>query len=215
MSMLSMFKLNEHNSKASRIKNSKSIIYDISKWQGYLSNYKVRKLKREIPFVIVRVQDGSSYYDRTFQHNKRILEKNHMPYGVYAFSRYTSPKNASKEAQKLYKRAPNAKFYVNDYEVNDIRHGNSNNAAKSWVQTLRHLVGKRKILLYGSAWIIFRDISKAIKLYDGYWIAAYQGHEPKRKHILWQFSSHFHSKSLGEIVDASIFKSKYTSWFID
>lgn len=215
ISILNIFELNGYNSKASNTKNSKSIIYDISQWQGYLSNYKVKRLKREIPFVILRVQAGSAYNDRTFQHNKKMLENNHMPYGVYSFSMYTSPKDASKEAKNLYKKAPHAKFYVNDYEVNKIRHGSSKNAAKAWVQTLRNLVGKRKILLYGSAWIIFRDISKEMKLYDGYWIAAYQKHEPKTKHILWQFSSSFHSKSLKEYIDASIFKSKYINWFIN
>ncbi|TPR13313.1 GH25 family lysozyme [Apilactobacillus timberlakei] len=207
------FKPNAHAMSASDA-NPSNTVYDMSEWQSYLTDAQVQQLKNEVPFVIIRAQLGSMRYDNTFQHNRDLLEKYGVPYGVYSFSLYTSPEDAANEARTLYNRAPHARFYVNDYEENDLTSGDPNTAAQTWVDTLRPLVGQRKILYYGPAWLMLRDTSQAISSYDGYWLPAYQENEPEREHVLWQFTSDFYSNALGKNLDASLLNSKDANWFI-
>ncbi|TPR26405.1 hypothetical protein DY120_01540 [Apilactobacillus micheneri] len=207
------FKPNVHAMSASDA-NPSNTVYDISEWQHNLTDSQVQQLKSEVPFVIIRAQLGSMRYDNTFQHNRDLLEKYGVPYGVYSFSLYTSPDDAANEARTLYQRAPHARFYVNDYEENDLTSGDPNTAAQTWVDTLRPLVGQRKVLYYGPAWLMLRDTSQAVSSYDGYWLPAYQDSEPQREHVLWQFSSTFHSNALDKDIDASLLNSKDTNWFI-
>lgn len=194
--------------------NINNTVYDISEWQNYLTDLQVKQLKKKVPFIIIRAQNGSMQYDYTFRHNRDLLEKYNVPYGVYSFSLYTSPSDAANEARTLYQRAPHARFYVNDFEKNYVTSGTPNDAAKAWVDTLRPLAGQRKILYYGPAWLMLQETASAISSYDGYWLPAYQYNEPQREHVLWQFSSHFYSKALGKIVDASLLNSKDVNWFI-
>ncbi|TPR19671.1 hypothetical protein DY138_03220 [Apilactobacillus timberlakei] len=207
------FKPNVHAMSASDA-NPNNTVYDMSEWQHNLTDAQVQQLKNEVPFVIIRAQNGSMRYDYTFQHNRDLLEKYNVPYGVYSFSLYTSPEDAANEARTLYQRAPHARFYVNDFEYDYVTSGSPNDAAQSWVDTLRPLVGQRKILYYGPAWLMLKETSAAISSYDGYWIPAYQDNEPQREHVLWQFTDHFYSNSLGKILDASLLNSKDANWFI-
>lgn len=207
------FKPNIHAMSSSDA-NLSNTVYDMSEWQNNLTDAQVQQLKNEVPFVIIRAQLGSMRYDNTFQHNRDLLEKYNIPYGVYSFSLYTSPDDAANEARTLYQRAPHARFYVNDYETNNLTSGDSNTATQTWVDTLRPLVGQRKILYYGPAWLMLRDNSNAISSYDGYWIPAYQDSEPQREHVLWQFTDHFYSNALGKNLDASLLNSKDANWFI-
>ncbi|TPR47379.1 hypothetical protein DY037_08270, partial [Apilactobacillus micheneri] len=194
--------------------NSSNTVYDLSEWQHNFTDAQVQQLKSEVPFVILRVQYGSQYYDKTFNHNRDLLEKYGVPYGVYSFSQYESPADAADEAKTLYRRAPNAKFYVNDYESQTVKSGGTNNATKAWVDALRPLVGQRKILFYSYVSFMQAHAASAVSNYDGYWLAAYQNQEPSREDVLWQFSSNFYSNSLGQNIDANLLTSKDANWFI-
>lgn len=189
-------------------------VYDLSEWQGNFTDSQVKQLKNEVPFVILRVQYGSAYYDRTFQHNRNLLDKYKVPYGVYSFSQYESVNDAKGEARALYKRAPNAKFYVNDYEDQTVKSGDTNAATLAWVNELRPLAKNKKILFYSYQSFMLQYAAEAISSYDGYWLAAYQSNEPKREHVLWQYTDHFYSPALGKYIDSSLLTSKKSNWFI-
>lgn len=187
---------------------------DLSEWQGNFTDSQVKKLKGQTPFVILRVQYGSDYYDRTFDHNVALMKKYNVPYGVYSFSQYSSPSDAKTEARDLYKRAPEAKFYVNDYE-DQTSSGNTNTAATNWYNTIKPLAGNRKVLLYSYYYFMTLHASKAVNDYDGFWLAAYQNNEPTNApHVLWQYTDSYYSNALGQSVDASISSSKDSSWFL-
>ncbi|PWG00271.1 GH25 family lysozyme [Levilactobacillus bambusae] len=186
---------------------------DISEWQGSMSDSQAKALKKEVPFVILRVQYGSDYYDRTFDHNLALVKKYNIPYGVYSFSQYSSPSDAKTEAKDLYNRAPEASFYVNDYEDQTVSSGSTDTATKNWYTEMRSLAGNRKILLYSGQWFVDLYAPKAVGSYDGFWLAAYQSNEPTSTHVLWQYTDSYYSSSLNQNVDASVYTSKPKSWF--
>ncbi|MFY1049628.1 GH25 family lysozyme [Apilactobacillus sp. 1-1-2] len=192
---------------------SSKTVYDLSEWQGRLTNKKAKNLSKEVPFAILRVQYGSSYSDKTFKHNKALLDKYKVPYGVYSFSRYNSSAAAAREARDLYHRAPNAKFYVNDFEVASISRRHSNAATAKWVNTLRPLVGSKKILFYSYLSFMKTYASQALSKYDGYWLASYTKNEPSIAHVLWQYTDRHYSSALHKKVDASKLREQ-KSWFL-
>ncbi|MBV0914621.1 hypothetical protein KTJ72_01725 [Apilactobacillus sp. HBW1] len=192
---------------------SSKTVYDLSEWQGRLTNKKAKNLSKEVPFAILRVQYGSSYSDKTFKHNKALLDKYKVPYGVYSFSRYNSSSAAAREARDLYHRAPNAKFYVNDFEAASISRRHSNAATAKWVDTLRPLVGSRKILFYSYLSFMKTYASQALSKYDGYWLASYTKNEPSIAHVLWQYTDRHYSSALNKKVDASKLREQ-KSWFL-
>ncbi|WP_220728278.1 GH25 family lysozyme [Apilactobacillus xinyiensis] len=196
------------------VKAAQNNVYDLSEWQGNFTDSQVQQLKKEVPFVILRVQYGSAYYDKTFDHNRNLLDKYKVPYGVYSFSQYESISDAKNEARVFYKRAPNAKFYVNDYEDQTVKSGGTNEATLAWLNELRPLVGKRKILFYSYQSFMLQHASEAISAYDGYWLAAYQSTEPTREHVLWQYTDHYYSPALGKYIDSSLLTTKKSDWFI-
>lgn len=189
-------------------------VYDISEWQHDLNDQQAQQLKDEVPFVILRVQFGSAYSDKQFQHNRDLMDKYGIPYGVYSFSQYENPNDAANEARALYNRAPNARFYVNDYEQQTVKNGGTNKSTEAWVNALRPLVGNRKILFYSYADFMLRHASYAVSHYDGYWLAAYTSQEPKREHVLWQFTDHFYSKALNRNLDADALSQHDANWFL-
>lgn len=194
--------------------NSTNTVYDISEWQGQITDAQAQQLKNEVPFVILRVQYGSAYADKTFQNNRDLMNKYGIPYGVYSFSQYENPEDAAYEAKVLYSRAPNASFYVNDYEDQTVTSGGTNDSTVAWLNALRPLVGNRKILLYSDANFMVKHSAYAVSSYDGYWLAAYQDNEPAREHVLWQFTSRFYSKALDKSLDANLLTSQSVNWFI-
>ncbi|MCL0312446.1 GW dipeptide domain-containing protein [Apilactobacillus sp. TMW 2.2459] len=196
------------------VKAAQNNVYDLSEWQGNFTDSQVQQFKKEVPFVILRVQYGSAYYDKTFDHNRNLLDKYKVPYGVYSFSQYESISDAKNEARVFYKRAPNAKFYVNDYEDQTVKSGGTNEATLAWLNELRPLVGKRKILFYSYQSFMLQHASEAISAYDGYWLAAYQSTEPTREHVLWQYTDHYYSPALGKYIDSSLLTTKKSDWFI-
>ncbi|MGQ2283058.1 GH25 family lysozyme [Apilactobacillus kunkeei] len=194
--------------------NTSNTVYDMSEWQGSLTDTQAQQLKNEVPFVILRVQYGSAYADKTFEHNRDLMDKYGIPYGVYSFSQYENPSDAAYEAKVLYSRAPKARFYVNDYESQTVTSGGTNESTDAWLKALRPLVGQRKILFYSYANFMVQNAASSVANYDGYWLAAYQNNEPAREHVLWQFTDKFHSNALGKNLDASMFTSKDAKWFI-
>ncbi|CAI2612763.1 hypothetical protein AKUH4B505J_00970 [Apilactobacillus kunkeei] len=194
--------------------NTSNTVYDMSEWQGSLTDTQAQQLKNEVPFVILRVQYGSAYADKTFEHNRDLMDKYGIPYGVYSFSQYENPSDAAYEAKVLYSRAPRARFYVNDYESQTVTSGGTNESTDAWLKALRPLVGQRKILFYSYANFMVQNAASSVANYDGYWLAAYQNNEPAREHVLWQFTDKFHSNALGKNLDASMFTSKDANWFI-
>ncbi|KOY72050.1 GH25 family lysozyme [Apilactobacillus kunkeei] len=194
--------------------NTSNTVYDMSEWQGSLTDTQAQQLRNEVPFVILRVQYGSAYADKTFEHNRDLMDKYGIPYGVYSFSQYENPSDAAYEAKVLYSRAPRARFYVNDYESQTVTSGGTNESTDAWLKALRPLVGQRKILFYSYANFMVQNAASSVANYDGYWLAAYQNNEPAREHVLWQFTDKFHSNALGKNLDASMFTSKDANWFI-
>lgn len=187
--------------------------YDLSEWQGRLSARKVKQLKGEVPFVILRVQYGSSYNDRTFNHNRNLLNKYQVPYGVYSFSLYNNSASAANEARLLYQRAPEAKFYVNDFETTSISSKRANAATRKWARTIKPMVGGRKVLFYSYQSFMQTYASRALHAYDGYWVAAYTRAEPTMPHVMWQYTDRHYSKALRKRLDASKLRQDQ-QWFI-
>ncbi|MCY9807423.1 GH25 family lysozyme [Lentilactobacillus senioris] len=214
--MGSSYPVQQYNAFAkSRISiNRSNSVPDLSEWQGSFTDAQVKKLKNQVPFVILRVQYGSDYKDKTFNHNVALMQKYGVPYGVYSFSQYSSASDAKTEARDLYNRAPDAEFYVNDYE-DQTTSGNTNTAATNWYNTIKPLAGSRKVLLYSYASFMQSYASSAVKDYDGFWLAAYQTSEPtSASHVLWQYTDSYYMSSLGQAVDASVSTSKDSSWFL-
>lgn len=188
-------------------------IPDLSEWQGNLTTTQVKNLKSEAPFVILRVQYGSTYKDKVFAHNVALMKKYKVPYGVYSFSQYLNPNDAKQEARDLYNRAPGASFYVNDYEVQTVTSGGTNASTKAWYTQMNKLTN-RPIIFYSYVGFMQTYASTAVSSYDGYWLAAYQSYRPARQHVLWQYSSNHYFTSIGQSIDANLLNDKPLSWFI-
>lgn len=189
-------------------------IPDLSEWQGTLTATQVQNLKKTVPFVILRVQYGSDYKDKTFANNAALCKKYGLKYGVYSFSQYSSTSNAKTEAADLYSRAPAAAFYVNDYEDQTVSSGTTNSATAAWYSELRSKAPHKRILFYSYQSFATMYAATAMKNYDGYWLAAYQSSEPSMSHVLWQYTDAWPSSALGQNVDASKKHGKNTSWFL-
>lgn len=177
-------------------------VYDLSEWQGNITAAQAKALKAEVQGVILRVQYGSNYRDKTFEHNSKVLTAAGVKYGVYSYSRYINVADAKVEANDLYKRAPKASFYVNDAEENTITSGSYAAAAKAWGKPMQKLTSK-KVAIYSYRWFYSGHINSK-KNYDDLWLAAYQSSMPVPKdYNWWQNSSTHYSIALGKSVDAS------------
>ena len=191
-------------------------VLDTSEWQGDFTASQAKALKGEVSFMIVRAQYGSEKEDSTFVHNASLLSKYDVPYGAYSFSCYTSASDAKNEAKTLYKRAPNAKFYVNDFEVNYVTSGSTNTATKAWYTEMKKLTNK-PIVFYSYRSFQQSYAPTAYKSYDAYWLASYSTTKPSPyNYALWQDKDNYYSSSLGLSVDHSklITSVHPVSWWI-
>lgn len=84
----------------------KNFFIDVSEHQG--TNINFSRLKEQVDGVIVRVQYGSNYEDRTYKHTISKLKENGIPFGVYAWVRGSSYSDMRTEARDFYTRATNA-----------------------------------------------------------------------------------------------------------
>lgn len=121
-------------------------ILDISKWQPKV-NYKA--LATECDLAILRVQDGSRVIDQIYTKHATGCENNNIPYGVYAFCRFTSVEDAKVEARDFYKRAHvdghKPLFFVADVEVKTM--SNMRAGTNTFIAELRRL-GAEKVGIY-------------------------------------------------------------------
>lgn len=189
------------------------VAYDISEYQGRLTDQQVINLKSEVKFVILRIQDGQ-YHDQQVDNNIRLMEKYNLPYGVYSFSRYTNVQQAQQEAQRLYSLAPRAKFYVNDFETKYTNA--SDQSAVSWAVQMKGLT-KRPVILYGSQSMLDRFNANTLKSYSAVWLASYNKYmpNPSYNYDLWQYTDKYQSNALGKKLDADtipVGAKKITFW---
>ncbi|MGP9051383.1 GH25 family lysozyme [Lactiplantibacillus plantarum] len=153
-------------------------VFDTSEWQGTITQAQAKLLKGETKGVILRVQYGSNYKDKVFDHNAATLKAAGVKFGVYAFEQYVSSDDAKQEAKDFYNRAKkyNPLFYVNDAEVVTTYGGNSYAAAtKAFAGQMNklttkpvylytgqsiywyHLDGRKGTMVFG--WLTIRKIS--------------------------------------------------------
>lgn len=200
--------------------NKENSVPDLSEFQGSFTDAQAKVLKKNFKFVILRVQYGSNRKDLVIDHNIAMMKKYDIPYGVYSFSQYENIADARVEARDLYKRAKDAKFFVNDYEdqtVTNASKANTNATTKAWADEMAKYVGNRKIILYSYASFMSSYADTAVKAYDCFWLAAYQDNEPtETAHSLWQYTSNYTGHGLAGVggIDASIMNGKNTDWFL-
>jgi GH25 family lysozyme M1 (1,4-beta-N-acetylmuramidase) len=118
---------------------SKSQIVDISHHQP---SHKIdwTKAAKEVDLMIIRVQYGSSTIDREYKKHVANCKKHGIPFGHYAYARFTSISDAIVEAKDFLKRADkDAKFLVVDVEEQTIRNvDDMSPATQMFVDTLKN-----------------------------------------------------------------------------
>lgn len=206
----------------SKASAAKLPVLDLSEWQGTITQAQAKKLKSEVQGVILRVQYGSNYKDKTFAQNAATLKKAGVKFGVYTFSQYVNAADAKVEAKDFYNRAKSysPSFYVNDAEELTTTSGSYAAATKAWAEQMKKLT-KKPLVLY-SYRSFYNSYIKSKSGYNKFWLAAYQSSTPTPKdYQLWQYTDARYSLSLGKSTDASkvisgdwfgstIDKSKYT-----
>lgn len=184
-----------------------AVSYDISQYQGQVTNQQASQLKNEVNFMILKAENGGVYQDPQFKNNSQVLSNQGIAYGAYDYSVYANAKQAAAEAKALYRRAPQASFYVNDAEEN--RAGRRFNASTiAWANALHALTNKPIVLYSGLYFMNTHMTKKTRQAYDALWVAAYGAEpNPSYHYDLWQYTSRHYSKALHEYVDASVFPS--------
>lgn len=177
-------------------------VVDISEWQGKITLAQAKRLKSEVQGVILRVQYGSAYADKTFVHNAKVLRKVGVPFGVYSYSMYTSASDAKNEARVLFNRAERYKpaFYANDAEQYTTTSGSYKSAVKAWGAEMQSLTSKPVVLYSGSSF--YRSYIGSLSKYDKFWEANY-GSSRWYSSDLWQYTDSYYSTSLGRGVDGN------------
>ncbi|GAA6237491.1 GH25 family lysozyme [Apilactobacillus micheneri] len=178
------------------------VAYDISQYQGYLTDSQAKNLKKEVKFVILRVQDGS-YKDIKFEHNVKLMDRYNIKYGVYGYSEYTNPYQARQEARRLYYSAKGALFYANDFEIGFKN--NTDASTSAWANEMRAVNGGKPIVLYGSKSTLDLFKKNTLKIYNNIWLASYSKYmpNPSYKYDLWQYTNAYPSVSLSQKLDGN------------
>lgn len=195
---------NQNNVPNNNINGRKSNAYDISQWQGNISNNQAKELKHEVQFMILKVDQGG-YEDQDFVNNSAQLNINHVPYGVYDYSVYHNPYQAQQEARAVVNQAPHAKFYVNDSEI-DNAGTQLNNSTQAWANEV-HALTRKPAVLYSDLSFINNHFSAVTRhVYNAMWIASYGVEpDPSWHYDLWQYTNHAYSPALQQNVDADAF----------
>lgn len=197
---LSLNGIKSHADTTQSFKPYTPVAYDISEFQGQLNDQQVMNLKNEVKFVVLRIQDGQ-YHDQQVNNNISLMDKYGIPYGVYSYSRYTNSAQAQEEAQRLHSLAPNARFYVNDFETGFTNTSDQN--AVSWANAMKQLTNQ-PVILYSSQSILDQFQQSTLNAYSAVWLANYTNYtpNPKYNYDLWQYTDKYQSKALGEDLDA-------------
>lgn len=190
-------------------------IPDISEWQGKLSTSQVRKLKKQVSFIINRRQYGIYRQDKFASSNTKLYQKFHIPFGEYDFATFHNYQEAKSEAREFYYRSnKHTKFYVLDYEQNNMKYGNTNTAVSDWYREMRKFTSK-KIIFYSYQEFAIKYANHARKKFNGQWIANYTK-KPTMKTDLWQYTDKKYLPALKQAVDSSEItnSNKNVMWWI-
>lgn len=191
-------------------------IADLSKWQPTV-DYKA--FATECDLAILRVQDGSTNKDQVYQIHANGCDKYNVPFGVYAFTRFTSVEDAKVEARDFYNRATagghKPKFFVADVEVasmKDMRAGTN-----AFIAELRRL-GAEKVGIY-VAHHLYNSFNLDYSKADFVWIPRYAADgksiiEPKYPCDLHQYTDRGTIVGVNGAVDLNrLTGTKPLSWF--
>lgn len=117
-------------------------IIDISEWQGAIDFNALRN--DDISLMIIRVQSGSNYQDKTYLANIRGAQAAGIKYAVYAYAAYSSDADAQTEANDFYSRTQTAigsgsqpVFYMIDVEEQSA--DNMRTATEAWCNRMTTL----------------------------------------------------------------------------
>ncbi|GAY73961.1 GH25 family lysozyme [Lentilactobacillus kosonis] len=196
-------------------KAASTIIPDISEWQGKLTSTKVANLKNQVSFIINRRQYGANYQDKYATSNTNLYVKYGVPFGEYDYATFNSTSSAKNEARTFYANSnKNAKFYVLDFEENDVSSGTPNAAVKAWYNQMRALTNK-KLIFYSYQSFATNYANSARQTFDAQWIANYSS-RPTIATDLWQYSNKTYVPALKESIDVSTIlnSSKPISWWV-
>lgn len=190
--------------------SSQSTIVDLSEWQGPISLTQAKELKQQNKGVVLRVQYGSQYKDKYFDHNAQMLNKAKTPFTVYSYSMYTGAQDAKNEAKTLYLRSKqyHPLYFANDAEQYTTTSGSYSSAVKAWAQEMHALTSKKVILYSGSSF--YRSYIGTTSGYNGFWEANY-GSKRWYNSAWWQYTDSHYSMALNKGVDASVIM--HGSWF--
>lgn len=182
-------------------------IVDISKWNGNI-NWPVAE--QYLDFVIARVQDGSNYVDPLYKGYVQAMKQHNIPFGNYAFCRFTSIADAKKEAQDFWNRGDkSATVWVADVEVktmDDMRAG-----TQAFIDELRRL-GAKKVGLYVGHHM-YAPFGMANVKCDFVWIPRYGGNKPAYPCDIWQYTETGNVPGIGKCDLNELIGSKSLSWF--
>ncbi|MFJ8261391.1 GH25 family lysozyme [Rummeliibacillus sp. NPDC094406] len=191
-------------------------IVDISKWQPKVE-YKA--LATECDLAILRVQDGSTTKDLVYPIHANGCDQYNIPFGVYAFTRFTSVEDAKVEARDFYNRATagghKPKFFVADVEVSTMKDMRAGTIA--FIAELRRL-GAEKIGIY-VAHHLYESFSLDYSKADFIWIPRYASDgksiiEPKYKCDMHQYTDKGTIAGISGGVDLNrLTGSKSLKWF--
>ncbi|EEI20033.1 lysin [Lentilactobacillus hilgardii] len=193
-------------------KAASSAIPDVSEWQGKMTSLQAQNLKSQVSFVINRRQYGSSYVDKYATNNTALYVKYGIPFGEYDYAMFTSPASAKTEAKNFYNRSnKSAKFYVLDYEQNNVTSGSSKAAVLAWYNEMRSLTNK-KLVFYSYQSFATQYAGSARNNFDAQWIANYSA-KPTITTDLWQYTNKYYLAALGKYVDNSKVVTHPASWW--
>lgn len=193
-------------------------IIDISKWQGNIDFY---ALKKEVGLVIARASCGSDK-DSKFDEYAKAMIANNIPFGVYCYSYAGTEAKAQDEAQKLiaYSSQYNPLFYIMDAEEERI----NTNAIKAFAEELRKLTnGKIGCYVAHHRYNQYK-YSELQSLFDITWIPCYGKNDgtiagsrkPSYDCDLWQYTSTAKIAGINGKVDMNITmkEEKPLEWFL-
>lgn len=189
--------------------NTQSIL-DLSEWQGPITLTQAKELKQQNKGIILRVQYGSQYKDKYFDHNAQMLNDAKAPFAVYSYSKYVNPQDAKNEAQTLYNRSKkyHPMYFINDAEQYTTTSGKYSTSVKAWAQEMSALTNKKILLYSGSSF--YQSYIGTTSGYNGFWEANY-GSKRWYNSAWWQYTDSHYSMALNKSVDASIIM--HGNWF--
>lgn len=175
-------------------------VLDLSEWQGTFNTTQAKQMKAAYQGVVLRTQYGSTYKDKVFNHNAKVLESVNMKYGVYSYSMYLNAADARQEAKDLKARAPHAVFYANDAEQYTVTSGSYASATAAWGSEMQKLTNKPVVLYSGN--YFYGAYIGGRHNYDALWLAAY-GSNPTHANDMHQYTDRLYVPALGLSVDGN------------